>query len=64
MALEKQELEVCCECKLYCEEISQVNAIGVRKEYCCECYSKIDLNFDLRRWCGACLDTYNMREFG
>ena len=64
MSLEKQELEVCKKCKLYCNEIGQVNAIGVKKSYCCECYSEIDLSFGLERWCSACLDTYNIREFG
>ena len=62
MSLKRQELEVCCECKLYCEEISQVNTIGVRKSYCCECYSKIDKNYIFKKWCNACKDTFNIRS--
>lgn len=47
-------METCTNCGKTCEKIGKLNKIGVKKEFCCDCYSKIDKNFISEYWCEKC----------
>lgn len=49
-----QQNTICFVCGKPCDKIGELNKIGVRKSYCCDCYSKIDKGFVKKYWCRSC----------
>ena len=45
---------ICYSCGAKCLYIGLKNSRGQYKEYCCDCYSKLDNYFDRSLWCKTC----------
>lgn len=50
----KVKNNLCCVCNAECLFIGLKNSRGEFKEYCCDCYSKLDKYFIPSKWCKKC----------
>jgi hypothetical protein len=51
---QKKIRTTCFSCRLKCLYIGTKNSRGQYKDYCCDCYSKLDQYFIPSKWCKKC----------